>query len=35
MRSLSPALMRPPVEDGDVETLFGGMMQPIDGAGPY
>ena len=33
-RSLSHAMLRPPVEDGDVEALFGGMMQPMDRAGP-
>lgn len=32
-RSLSHAMLRPPVEDGDVEALFGGMMQPMDRGG--
>ena len=29
-RGLSHAMLRPPVEDGDIEALFGGMMRPVE-----
>ncbi|MCD1645307.1 DEAD/DEAH box helicase [Aurantimonas coralicida] len=31
-RSLSHAMLRPPIEDGDVEALFGGMLRPVERA---